>query len=211
MFHKTMKQWSLTCQQCPQTPALRSAPPAWRWAGTTWPATLCHTPSPSPSRCFGKFHCGRRQSSRCMLLPFCCHQSHMWSLPGWHVGRSDTGWAPTALLQLSSPPKVCSQIWRVAGHLPDWMPSRHHKGHLWCCQECYTQSLECPPGKQRPGSGSHRLRPGRLQQSTDMPEIWRHGRVKWRDWIRLDYAVQLLVKYNYSENRPWHSALGVVC
>lgn len=166
----------LTCQRCPQTPALRPAPPAWRWADIAWPATLFHTPSPSLSLCFDILLCGRKQSSHCMFLLFCCHQTHMRNLLDWCAGHSGTDWAPTVHLQLSSPPGARSLIWRLAGCLPDYVLSGYGTGHLWCCRAHCTQSVACPPGKQRPGSGPHTLWPERLLQSTDMPEIWRKGK-----------------------------------
>lgn len=199
----------LTCQQCPQTSVLRPAPPAWRWAGTAWPATLFHTPSPSLSLCFGELPCGRKQSSLRRLSLICCHQTHMKSLLGWCAGHSGTGWAPTVHLQLSSPPMVQSRIWRLAGCLLDYVLSGYSKEHLWCCRACCTQSLEYLPEKQRPGSGSHMLWPGRQLQSTDMPETWRerkYSTLKYADtraglcWehLKLSKPSSLYLKYIYS-------------
>lgn len=166
----------LTCQQCPQTPARRPAPPAWRWADTAWPATLFHTPSPSLSLCFGKLLCGHTQSSHRTFSLFCCRQTHMRSLSDWCAGHSGTDWAPTVRLQLSSPPGAQSLIWRLAGCPPDCVLSGYSTEHLWCSRAHCTQSVVYPPGIQRLGSGSHRLRPERLLQSTDKPETWRKGK-----------------------------------
>ena len=171
--HNTLVQPLLTCQRCPRTPALQSAPPAWRWAGTAWPATLSHTPGPSPSLCSDKPQSGRKQSSCRRLLRFCCHRSRMWSPWGRGAGRCGTGPAPTDLPQPSSPPGAWTLTWSPAGCLPDWIPSGYHTGHLWCCQARHTQSLESPLRTQMPGIGSRRPQPGGRLQSTDMPGIWR--------------------------------------
>lgn len=129
-----LQQPLLTCQQRPQTPALQSAPRAWMWAGTAWPATLYHIPSPSRSQCFGKLRCGHKQSSLYILSLFCCHRSHTKSVLGWCEGCSGTGLAPTVLLLLSSPPVVHYLIWRLVRFLPGCLPSRYHTERRWCCR-----------------------------------------------------------------------------